>query len=176
MAATIPSTAWAICGISSATDGATLRSSPLMILRISVVDFASMSREAGFCSSVSKLDAERTATAAGALHVRVIEFEPGAFQRLDVVYFGAVQIEQAGLVDENLQVAVVVILVQHVRRVFEGHGVAETGAAAGDHGDPESVWLRLLAIQNLLHFSDSSIGQSYHNLYYAVRSAIRATS
>src|ERR1700682_3791924 len=100
MAATIPSTALAICGISRATDGATLWSSSLMILRISAVGFASMSCDAGFSCSVSStglptcsdLNAERTATAASALCVRVIELEPGALQRLDVVHFGPVQI------------------------------------------------------------------------------------
>jgi len=48
------------------------------------------------------LYAEGTAAAAGRLDVRVRELEPGAFQRLDVIHFCAIEIEQAGLVHEHL--------------------------------------------------------------------------
>ena len=79
------------------------------------------------------LDLERTAAAAGGLHLGIVEFESLAFQRLDVIYFGAIEIEEAGLVHENLQLAIVVGLIQHIRRILEGHGVAEPGTAAAHH-------------------------------------------
>ena len=37
------------------------------------------------------------------------------------VHFGAVQVEQAGLVHKDLQPAVVLCLIQHVGLVFKGH-------------------------------------------------------
>src|ERR1019366_8701704 len=85
------------------------------------------------------LDLERAAAAAGGFHLRVVELEAGTFQRLHEIDLGAIQIQQAGLVHEDLQPVVVVSLVQDVGRVLEGHGVAEPGTAAADYGNPQSA-------------------------------------
>src|ERR1019366_9510183 len=47
------------------------------------------------------LNLEGTATAAGGLHLRVVELEAGTFQRLDKVDFGAIEVQQAGLIHED---------------------------------------------------------------------------
>src|ERR1043166_9383122 len=83
------------------------------------------------------LDLERTAAAAGRLHLRVVELEARAFERLDVIHFGAIQVQHAGLIYEDFEVAVVVGLVQHVGLVFEGHRVAESATTAADHRSEE---------------------------------------
>src|SRR6185312_9306478 len=44
-----------------------------------------------------RLYLEGAAATAGALHLRIVELEPGAFESLNEVHFGAVQIEQACL-------------------------------------------------------------------------------
>ena len=93
-----------------------------------------------------RLDGERAAAAAGALDVGIIELETGAFQRLDEIDFGAVEVQQAGLVHEDLQAIVVVSLVEHIRSVLEGHGIAETGAPSADDGNAQPTWFRLLAV------------------------------
>ena len=67
----------------------------------------------------------------------LLNLKPDTFQRLHVIDFGAIQIQQAGLIDEDLQAVVVVGLVQHVRLVFEGHRIAEARASAADHGDAQ---------------------------------------
>jgi hypothetical protein len=74
---------------------------------------------------IGALGAEGASAAAGGLHIRVIELEPGAFQALDVIHFRAVQIQQARLVDEHLQAAKAVGLIQHSGTVLESHRVAE---------------------------------------------------
>jgi len=48
------------------------------------------------------LRAKGTTAAAGGLHVRVIELESRAFQRLYVVHLNTVEVQEAGLVDEQL--------------------------------------------------------------------------
>ena len=76
----------------------------------------------------------------------LLNLKPGALERFHVIDLSAVQVEQAGLVDENLEALVVVGLVEHVRLVFESHGIAETRAAAADHRDPQTGRGRLLAM------------------------------
>ena len=48
------------------------------------------------------LRAEGAAAAAGRFHIRIVELESGAFQRLDIIDLHAIQIEQACLVNEKL--------------------------------------------------------------------------
>src|SRR6266436_751818 len=79
------------------------------------------------------LDAERTAAAAGALDVGIIELESRAFNRLDVIDFDSVQIHGAHLVDGNLQTIKLEHLVRIRGRVLKRHVVLETGAAATDN-------------------------------------------
>src|SRR3954468_9137651 len=62
----------------------------------------------------STLNLERAAAAAGRLHLGIAELEARAFQRLDEIDFGAIQVQQAGLIDEHLQPIVFIGLVQHV--------------------------------------------------------------
>src|SRR5580704_17248343 len=124
-----------------------------MIASASAVGRASSLAEDSLACSVSRpsrlagfrgLCAEGAAAPAGALHVRVIELKSGAFHGLDVVHFGAVQIQQASLVDEHLQIVELIGLVQHVRRILESHGIAESGAPATHHCDAEPGWLGVL--------------------------------
>src|SRR5260370_16577921 len=51
----------------------------------------------------SQLNAEGAAAAAGALHIGIVELEPRAFNRLDVIDFNSVQIHGAHLVYRDLQ-------------------------------------------------------------------------
>jgi hypothetical protein len=62
--------------------------------------------------------------------LRVVELEARALERLDIIHFGAIEIQQARLIHVDFQTVVVEGLVQHVRLVFEGHRIAEPGAAA----------------------------------------------
>ena len=54
-------------------------------------------------SECKMLNAKRTTAAATSGGVRIVELESGAVQAIDVIHFGAIHVEQAGLVDENLQ-------------------------------------------------------------------------
>src|SRR5579862_4927538 len=101
-----------------------------------------------------RLDAEGTAAAAGRLHLRIIEFETGAFQCLDVIDLGAIKIKQAGLIDEHLQASETIRLVEHVGLVLEGHGIAKARASPTDNGNAQTGRLGLLSIQNLPHLAD----------------------
>src|SRR6266481_7579022 len=71
----------------------------------------------------SKLDAEGTAAAASALHIRIVELESGAFNRLDVIDLDSVQIHRAHLVDRHLQPIEIKNLVRVGRLVLERHVV-----------------------------------------------------
>src|ERR1700748_975674 len=85
------------------------------------------------------LGSEGAAAAAGRLHVRVVELEPGAFEALHVIDFRAVEIQHSGLIHKNLQTTAVGIgLIQHSGSVFERHRIAETRAAATDYRDSET--------------------------------------
>ena len=68
--------------------------------------------------------------------MRVIELETRAFQRLDIVNLGAIQVQHAGLIDKNFQISEIIRLIQHVRLVFERHRVAEPGAPATNYSNP----------------------------------------
>src|SRR5262245_15351803 len=84
----------------------------------------------------SDLDAKRTAAAATAGDVRVVELEPGAMESVDVVDLGAVHVEEARFVDENLQpVEFVDRVVLVVIGLVEAHAVLETGTSASNHLD-----------------------------------------
>src|SRR5580658_4088728 len=106
-----------------------------------------------FCSL--RLNVEGRSAAAGALHVRVVELEAGAFQRFQVVNADALQVHQRGRVDENLQAFEVEGLVHHAGAVFERHRVGEAGAASAYHSDTQSRRNRILLRHDLLHLRNS---------------------
>src|ERR1035441_5034276 len=63
------------------------------------------------------LHAERASTSAGRFHLRIVELEARAFERVHEVHFNAIQVQKAGLVDKNFEPVRVVRLVQHARVV-----------------------------------------------------------
>src|ERR1035441_5827618 len=46
------------------------------------------------------LHAERASTSAGRFHLRIVELEARAFERVHEVHFNAIQVQKAGLVDK----------------------------------------------------------------------------
>src|ERR1700734_1383044 len=118
-----------------------------MTARISAVGKVSMWADAGFRCSVTRpssftsnqvhLSAEGTAAPAGALDIGIVELKSRPFHGFHVVHLGAVQVQQAGLIDEHLQIVELVGLIQHVRGVFESHGIAKSRASAAYYCDTE---------------------------------------
>src|SRR5271155_442199 len=110
------------------------------------------------------LDAERTAAAAGALDVRVIEFEARTFDCLDVVNLHAVEIHFAHLIHENFQavefIDVVAVLID---LILESHVIAETRATAAHDSDAQAGGRGILLRQDFLHFGDGYWCQLYHS-------------
>src|SRR4029077_13529205 len=102
------------------------------------------------------LDAEGAAAAAGALDVRVVELETGAFDGFDVVDFHALKVHGAHLVDGNLQAVEIHDFIGVVGLVFECHVVLETGAAATDNSNTQSHRYRGLHGHDFLHFYGGS--------------------
>ena len=100
------------------------------------------------------LDAKGTAAAAGRLYVRIIELEPGTFERLDVIHFGAIQVQHAGLIDEHLQFPEVVGFVKETRGILEGHRIAKARAPASDDRNSEASRLGFLSGQNLFDLAN----------------------
>jgi hypothetical protein len=49
------------------------------------------------------LDAKRTTAAATATHIGIVEFETSPVEAFDIVDFGTVHVQEARLVDKNLQ-------------------------------------------------------------------------
>ena len=84
------------------------------------------------------LYAERTATAAGALDVRVVELEASAFQRFDIVDGDAFQVHFAHLIDENLESVEFIDVVGWILRILKRHVIAEARAASAHDGHAES--------------------------------------
>src|SRR4029078_3646602 len=83
-----------------------------------------------------KSDAERTAAAATTGGIRVVEFESGAVEAVDVVHFGSIHVQDAGLVDEDLQTFEFKYGVNLIiKRLVETHAIGKTGATAADHLD-----------------------------------------
>ena len=81
-------------------------------------------------SVAAGLDAEGAAAAAGALHIRVIELEPGALDGLNVVDLHSVEIHLAHLVYKHLQAVELIHIVGRILLTIEGHVVAKTGASS----------------------------------------------
>ena len=81
--------------------------------------------------------AEGTTAPAGALHVRIVELETRAFERLDVVDLDAIEVHGTHLVDGDLEAIEIHNLVRLVGLVFKRHVVLETRAAATDNRDAQ---------------------------------------
>jgi hypothetical protein len=106
-------------------------------------------------AQLARLDAEGAAAAAGALDVRVVEFEARTFDCLDVINLDTVEIHFAHLIDENLEavelIDVVAILID---LVLESHVIAETRATTAHNGNAQAGGRGILLRQDFLHFSD----------------------
>src|SRR5438309_11879327 len=61
--------------------------------------------------------------------MRVVELEPRAFKRLDVVNFHAVQIHRAHLVHGNLQAVELEHVIRLIGLILEGHVILESRAS-----------------------------------------------
>src|ERR1700720_3816750 len=84
------------------------------------------------------LNAERTTTAAGALHVGIVELESRTFHGLNVIDLHTFKIHGAHLVHGNLQPVEIQQLVGIVGLILKSHVVLETGTAAADNGHAQS--------------------------------------
>src|SRR5713101_5590559 len=102
------------------------------------------------------LHVERASTSAGRFHLRIVELEARAFERVYKVHFNAIQVLEAGLVDKDFQPVRVVRLVQHAWVVLESHRVAEAGATSADDRDPQPGWPRRLRLNDLLDLTHRS--------------------
>jgi len=98
----------------------------------------------------TELDAEGTAAAAGAFHVRIVELESCAFNRLDVIDLDSIQVHGTHLVDRDLQAIELKNLVRIGGLVFKRHVVLETGAATADHGNAKCHRHRALHAHDFL--------------------------
>src|SRR5664279_2234805 len=109
-----------------------------------------------------RLYLERTAAAAGGLHLGIIELEAGTFQSLDEIHFRTVQVKQTGLVHKDLEIAELVGFVQHIGLILEGHRVAEARTSAAHYCNTQSSRGRLLRRHNLLDLADRFFGYLHH--------------
>src|SRR5215471_15640099 len=85
-----------------------------------------------------RLDVERRPAAAGALHVRVLELETGALQRLDVIHAAAVQVHDRGGVHEYFEAVHVEHFVHHAGASIELQGIGEARASASHNPDAQA--------------------------------------
>src|ERR1700689_4984135 len=160
---------WASLSLSNCTAPALLRPFvlPLAAARGPIkrkAAFDSRRKAAGSRLQSRKLDSERAAAAAGALHIGVVKFEPRALERLDVINFDAVQIHLAHLVHQDLEAGEFVHIVRIVHLVLEGHVIGEARTAAADHGHTQSVWRRRLLRHDFLHFNACYRRNSQHDM------------
>src|SRR6266700_302654 len=86
----------------------------------------------------AELDAERAPTAAGALHVGIVEFKSRTFERLNVINLNSVQVHGTHLVDRHLQTVELEKLVRIGGLVFKRHMVLKSGASAADNRHAQS--------------------------------------
>src|SRR5262244_2748197 len=76
------------------------------------------------------LNAERTAAAAGALHVRIVELEPGTFQSLDVIDLNSLKVHRAHLVHGHFQTVKIEHFVVLRSLVLKCHVILKARTAA----------------------------------------------
>src|ERR1700722_16684473 len=104
-----------------------------------------------------RLNAEGAAAPARVFDVRVVELETGAFHGFNVVHLDTIQIQQAGLIDENLQAIESIGFIQHIRGILEGHRIAESRTSAAHHGDPQPAGLGILRVQDLSYLGNGGL-------------------
>src|SRR5208337_1130665 len=105
------------------------------------------------------LDAERRSAATGALDVRILEFESGAFQSLDIIHQATVQIHHGSGVHKDLKAVHLEGFVHHSRGILELHGIRETGTAAAHHADAQTSRHGILLSHDLFHFGNRAGGK-----------------
>ena len=110
-----------------------------------------------------ELRAEGATAATSGLHLRIAELEAGAFESFDVIDFGAIEIDHAGGIDEDFEVAEIIGFVEHAGLGFESHRVAETGTATADDGDAETSRLGFLHAEDFCDFANGIFGELNHN-------------
>lgn len=98
------------------------------------------------------LYAERTAAAASALDVRIIELEARAFERLDVVDGNALEIHFAHLVDQDFETIELIDIVRGIFRILKSHVIAESGTPSPYNSHAERDGRGVLLAHNLFHF------------------------
>jgi len=122
-------------------------------------------RDALCLNSAGRLCAERAATPAGALDVRIIELKARALHGFYVVHLSTIQVQHARLVDENLEAVKTVSLIKEIRRILECHRIAESGATAPNHSDPEPSRPGILRVQDFPYLVNCRFGQLHHRTY-----------
>src|SRR3954469_19248162 len=93
---------------------------------------------------------ERVAARAGAARVRVVDREALLLDGVDEVDGRATEVRAAHAVDDDLDAAVLVGLVAIEEALVEEELVAQTGAAAGLHGDAQPQVVATLLVQQRL--------------------------
>ncbi len=102
---------------------------------------------------------EGLAAAAGALGVRVRDVEPGALEAVLVVERPTGEVLERRRVDDHGDPAVLVLDVVVGLVGVEVHLVAEAGAPAGAHGDPQRQVRGVLGLDQALHLRGRGVGE-----------------
>src|SRR5579859_6391331 len=98
---------------------------------------------------------ERMATAAARNGVWIVDREASAHESVDVVDFGALEIANAVLVDDNPDSVALENFVAVLNRGVEGHSVLKSRAPAGRHEDTQSSRRIGLLLDKLLELIGS---------------------
>src|SRR5712671_6073974 len=123
----------------------------------------------------SKLNAERAAAAASALHVGIIELESRTLERLDVIDLHALQVHRTHLVDSNLESVKIQQFVSVVGLVLKRHVILKTRTAPTDHRNAQRHRHRALHLHDFFHLGTSNRRQTDHNSF-RLRSQPQAAS
>src|SRR5918999_1998836 len=116
---------------------------------------------AAACLGGGAVGVERGAAGAAAHGVRVVDREPGAHQRVDVVDLGAVDVLLAELVDHDRHAGVILEAVTLVDAIIEREAVAEAGAAATLDEEAQVRIGLALALTELEHLLRGGLGDRY---------------
>src|SRR5688572_1516227 len=108
---------------------------------------------------------ERRAAPAGALHVRVLQIEARRHEPVFIIEHGAVQIEKALPVDDELGAAMLEDLVA-LAHLVQIHLVGEAGAAAPHHLHPEARVGLALVRRELPDLGCGLIGHLDHDAFF----------
>src|SRR5688572_28036867 len=98
------------------------------------------------------LDAERTTAAAAAAHIWIVEFKAGAVEPFNIVHFRSIHVQQARLIDKDLQpVEFKNTIVLIVEVLVKAHPVLESGTSAADNLDAQTGKRLRLIQEDLLY-------------------------